>query len=166
MAKQQFYKCPYCKEQVSAEESIKKGRRYYHSDCLEKRNQQKTQKEIDGEEYKDLIKYICEDLYQIKTPTGQILSQIKQFKNEYGYRYKGMELALRYHYEILGNRIRENDGVGIIPYVYEKAKQQYIKKQNIAEIAKDESKHKQPKRTVYIDTNKQKRNKLIDISQI
>ena len=49
----------------------------------------------DGEEYKKLIETIC-DYYKIDKPTGLMLKQIKEYKNDYNYTYGGMAYTLWY----------------------------------------------------------------------
>ncbi|MEM5009391.1 hypothetical protein WKH57_01590 [Niallia taxi] len=148
-------KCPYCEEKVDKDESHEYKKRYYHPGCF--RTWQR-----DGEDYKTLMAYIS-SLYRVDYPSMIIKKQIKDYKDE-GYKYKGMELALRYFYETLDNRVQENTGVGIIPYVYEDAKKHYMKIKRINESYKNYS---DEEITVYIKSDKQRRKpKQIDISNI
>lgn len=150
-------KCPYCETKLDKEDAVEYKRKYYHQECFETwRNEAETRNE--------LIDYIC-NLYKIDAPTGMILSQIKKFQEELNYKYKGMELALKYFYETLDNKPREGDGVGIIPFVYEEAKSHYIKQQRIAESV--ENNKGEETIIVYIDQHIDKRKKKkIDISSI
>lgn len=154
-------KCPYCEEQLYRREAIRHTNgRYYHEECYE-------QNKGEADHYKELITYICEDLYKIKRPTGMMLMQIKRFREEFDYKYKGMELTLKYFYEVLGNKVREGDGLGIIPYVYEDATNHYIQSLKIEESANDPSNYESKEIVVHIDTNKKKRKKgFIDIDSI
>lgn len=122
-------KCPYCQNLLNKDESYEYKKRYYHPECFNEWKQE-------SDDRKDLIAYICE-LYRLDVPTGMILKQIKEFREEFNYKYKGMELALRYFYETLGNPIQESSGIGIIPYVYEEAKKNYILKMQVAESLKN-----------------------------
>lgn len=124
MSKKHLMKCP-CGEGVLREEAIKIGNRYYHKECAERKKQKEKESEIDKKELKELKDYIYFDLYKKNVSMPFIMKQISEFRNEYGFRYKGMELALRYYYETLGNSLNENHGVGIIPYVYDEAKKHY-----------------------------------------
>lgn len=148
-------KCPYCQDKLDKDEAYEYKKRYYHHKCFETWELEKTHR-------KELMEYISV-LYN-KPPSGLILKQIKDFQEEYKYKLKGMELALRYFHETLGNRPQENGGIGIIPFVYEEAKNHYIKQQKISESL---SNYKNEKVTVYIntDTNKRK-SKKIDIAAI
>lgn len=117
---------------------------------------------------KELYDYIC-DLYNMKFPTGLIIKQIKEYKEEYGYKYSGMLLTLKYFYEIQENPVKYNDGVGIIPYIYEEAKEYYLDQQRIRKEAKN-IKEISKKENIEIkknDDSKQYNNfKMIDISKI
>lgn len=149
-------KCPYCENKLDKDVAYEFKKRYYHVECFETWR-------MEAGHRKELITYIC-DLYRMDAPTGMMLKQIKDFQEEYNYKLKGMELALRYFYETLDNKVREGDGIGIIPFVYEEAKSHYIKQQKIAESignSKDEEV------VVFIDTHASKRKtKKIDISAI
>lgn len=71
------------------------------------------------------------ELFFMKHPTGMMMKQIKDFKEDLEYTYKGMTLSLIYWTETLGNSMANAKGVGIIPYIYEDAKQFYIEKMRI-----------------------------------
>lgn len=153
-------KCPYCEEWLERGNSIRhKNGRYFHPECFEKNRDESNH-------YKELISYVCE-LYGLDRPTGQILRQIKIYKEdpELNYTYKGMELTLRYFYEILGNKPREGDGVGIIPHQYHNATQQYIKQMKINDSIDNIKNSK--KTVVYVSPKKQSRKKnLIDMDSL
>jgi hypothetical protein len=143
---------------MEKEKAVSHQKRYYHQDCL-------RLKQSETQHRKELIEYICV-LYKIEIPTGMILKQIKNFTEEYKYKYKGIELALRYFYETLDNKPRQGDGIGIVPYVYDDAKRHYIKKMAILESAQNEENHIVEERVVYIKPNINKKSKMIDITSI
>lgn len=148
-------KCPYCEEKLDKDEAHEHKKRYYHPKCF-------TVWQRESTDYKELMEYISE-LYGADCPLLMIKKQIKDLKEE-GYKYKGMELALRYFFDTLENRVQDNTGVGIIPYVYADAKNHYIKQKKISESINN---LKEKEITVYIDTSQIKRkNKKIDISAI
>ncbi|SNZ10019.1 hypothetical protein SAMN05421503_1474 [Terribacillus aidingensis] len=118
-------KCPYCETKLDQEDAISHQKRYYHPNCLEA-------KKNESQDYKDLIEYICE-LHGISRPTGMMVKQIKEFRNDYNYKLKGIELALRYFYETESNPVREGDGIGIVPYIYDKARDHYVTILNVEE---------------------------------
>ena len=58
--------------------------------------------------------------------TAKIAKQIEKYHKELGFTYSGMLKSLKYHYEINKNStVQANGGIGIIPYVYDEAKNYY-----------------------------------------
>jgi hypothetical protein len=150
-------KCPYCETQLDKDEAYEYKKKYYHQKCFNEWQQEKEHRQ-------QLIDYICK-LYRIEVPSGMILKQIKDFQTDYKYKLKGMELALRYFHETLGNPVQQGAGIGIVPFVYEEAKNDYIKKMKITESLQNFEGNEEI--TVYIDPNKSKRkSKKIDIAAI
>lgn len=143
-------KCPVCNTMNDKEETVAYGNRYYCKTCYEEKEQS-----VDG--YKRLVSYICR-LYNINKPTGMMLKQIKDFKNEYGFTDDGIYMTLRYYYELLDNKVLEGVGLGIVPYYYEKAKQQYLTLINVENMV--ENCEKDIERTVVI--NADIRNRIIN----
>lgn len=157
--------CPYCKEQLNKEDAVIHKRRYYHSECLEQKEKEEEEKRRESEDYKELINYICQ-LYNLDAPTGMILKQIKEFREEYGYKLQGIKLSLQYFYEIQGNPVLDDVGIGIVPFVYEEAKRHYITRLNVERSL--ENYKKNDIQHVYVDLNrkKTKHKNLIDISSL
>ena len=124
------YKCPVCEKMNDAEEAEKHKSRHYCPDCL-KNKLEEAKNNSDG--WEELYNYLCE-LYGGK-PTGRMFKQLGEFrKPPYNYLNTGMLLTLKYFHETLGNPVIEGTGVGIIPYVYEEAKNNYIRQKEINEI--------------------------------
>jgi hypothetical protein len=150
-------KCPYCENHLDKDDAYEYKKKYYHVNCFNEWQQEKAHRQ-------QLIDYICK-LYRIEVPSGMILKQIKDFQIDYKYKLKGMELALRYFHETLGNPVQQGSGIGIIPFVYEDAKNHYIKQIKIAESLQNLGENDEI--TVYIDPNRSKRkSKKIDITAI
>ncbi|MGU8678977.1 hypothetical protein ACV3Q3_12535 [Clostridium perfringens] len=116
-------KCPKCGTKNEKENTIKHGKSYYCLKCFE-----------DLEEYKDLISTICE-IYRIKSPTSQMVSQIKDYKDKYNFTNSGIKYTLKFYYEILENSVMNNVGLGIVPYFYDKAKYYYKNRFDLEEKA-------------------------------
>lgn len=134
MAKEKEYKCPQCGQNVKESECIKLGKRSYHKECLDLHNESATKKkeEKDTSDWGELYRYLCE--LHGKPPTGMMFKQIGDYrKPPYEYTDKGMYLTLKYFHETLGNPVLENSGIGIIAYMYEEAKLNFIKNMDISE---------------------------------
>lgn len=57
---------------------------------------------------------------------GRITLQIKKFMQDYKYSYSGILRTLKYFYEVKQNDIsKSNNGIGIVPWVYQEAYQYY-----------------------------------------
>lgn len=120
MAKQPQVKCPICGQYFSRSEVpfIHLKNRYYHQSCYEAQENAKSEEEKEKEK---LIEYI-KKLFDIKTPTLKINTQIKNYIENKNYSYEGIRKALIYWFEIKGNSIEKaNGGIGIVPYCYEQA---------------------------------------------
>ena len=119
-------KCLICEKQFDAnsEEFVKVGRRYAHKSCYENKEQNKTQDQKDAEALDEYIK----KLFNEKYVSARIKKQIKDYKEQYGFTTSGILRSLVYFYEIQGNSIEQaNGGIGIVPYIYNNAKEYYYK---------------------------------------
>ena len=118
------------------------------------------------EDRQELYAYVAE-LFNIAFPTGGMLRQIKNYREEYDYTYKGMTLSLEYWNDTLGNSMANAKGVGIIPFIYEDAKNFYIQRM---QLANSNECVKQTKRVVKItkdNTNTENKHaKLIDMNDL
>ena len=75
-------------------------------------------------------------------------------------------LTLKYFYETLGNPVIEGTGVGIIPYVYEEAKNNYIRQKDINE-ANQERQYNGTKKYIKINPIKNHNEKpIIDFNAL
>ena len=129
-------KCTYCNQVFdrNVEEAINdpaNSRRYIHVSCLNQRRSAISKEEQDKE---DLIYYI-KQLLGPQYAAAKVDRQITDYHRTYGYQYSGMLGTLKFFYEIQKNTIdKANGGVGIIPFVYEQAKE-YYRKINAAQNA-------------------------------
>lgn len=117
-------KCPYCGEQFDRNSipNVKIGRRYAHVDCKEKHDQNLTQEDKDEIELYEYIKVLYGKDYNYIL----IKKQIENFHKK-GYSYNGMRLSLKWFYEVQKHSIKESNGVGIIPYIFNEAKEYYYR---------------------------------------
>lgn len=166
-------KCPVCEQQTEKEGMTKVKNRYYHPECLkEKQELNKFKKENPGyveefsqgeiKDYNALVDYICQK-FNTKKPSGMMFNQIRDYREKYDYTYKGMELALRYFYDIKINTVKEDSGIGIVPYMYDKARRFHSAKIDIqnsiddyeeeVRLFKPRQQNKVKKRTKQIDIN-------------
>ncbi len=160
-------KCPECGTYNDKENAVCHNSKYYCKVCYENKTR-------DSQDYKELIAYICE-LYQIDAPTGWMLKQIKDFKEQFNYTYKGMKTTLHYFYEIQeGNDVGDSMGIGIVPFVYDEAKRFYIDKKAVKDsvIGCDLEELQNKKRVINMrkaykpNENKYKDIALIDIEKL
>lgn len=117
-------KCPGCGEFFRRDQVafVQHKNRYWHKSCYETSVQQANK---DAEEQRKLEEYIVK-LLKLDNINTRIRKQIKDMREEYGYSYSGIQKSLEYFYEVKGNSIEKaNNGIGIVPYVYETAKEYY-----------------------------------------
>lgn len=144
--------CKYCNTKRNKDDMIKHNRQYFCNDtCLLAYKKQVADR-------KDLMGYLTE-LYG-KFPV-KVVKQIEDFKKQ-GMTYKGQELSLRYWYDTLEKEFNEEMGMGIIPYIYEDAKQFFMDKQRIAKCAnniqEDKIVHSGKSKNVALEKYKLRRN--------
>lgn len=129
--------CKQCKSKIDKSDAIKvKDRTYFCSkECSDKwdREHEKKEKSENDGDYQLLIKYVCQ-LYGVKSPTMVWLAQIKRFHENKNMKYGGMLLALKYYYETLGNAVNFEYGLGILEWVYDDAKEHYLKTKEIEKL--------------------------------
>ena len=112
--------CPFCKTYMTTKEDGKtyKGKKY-HPACFEKIL---DDMESGDDERVVLDKYICK-LFGIKRITPLINEQISTFTKTNGYSLTGIRATLYYFFELEGREITEDvKGIGIVPYVYDEAR--------------------------------------------
>lgn len=124
-------KCSLCKELFEKEELTIKGSKKYCNECL-KIEEKKNEKNMT--DWDLLFNYICK-VYNIKTPTGMMFKQLKDFRgDDYNYTNIGMYYTLKYYCEIIEGNILDGSGLGIIPYYYDRAKAHYNKVYDLEEM--------------------------------
>lgn len=121
-------KCAECEKMIEKEEGEKYKNRYYCLDkCIDIKKERES-KNTDG--WDDLFQYM-KKLYG-EVDTKMITLVAKYRKEPYNYTNKGMELTLYYYHELLENAT-DKEAVGIIPYYYDRAKEEYIINMDIHE---------------------------------
>lgn len=153
-------KCQYCEKQIdrNIEPFETKNKKYYHANCFHIH-------EMSAQHRRELIDYICQ-LYEIEAPNGFMVKQIKTFQDEYKYTLKGIEFALRYFHDVMGNDI-EADGIGIVPFIYNDAKKYYMTINDVRESTLRALEQEPSKVEIVKITNQPKRlKKYIDIGEL
>lgn len=115
---------------------------------------QLTQNEI---EYLELIEYL-KKRFQLDQVQSIHIQQIRKYKEEYSYfTYQGIKMALTWYYDVEKHPIDNiHTALGILPWVYDKAKQYYYKLWLAAEANRliDIQNYKNKIRVVNIQTPK------------
>ena len=77
-------------------------------------------------DYEKLMIYIIQ-LYKLKENyiPQRLQKQVTQYEQEYEFTYSGMQKALKYWYEVKRHPVDNQYGIGIIPRIYNEAKQYY-----------------------------------------
>lgn len=97
-------------------------RKFAHRQCFLVEDEKQKKIEQDKTE---LENYILK-LFNTDCIDGKIRKQIKQFIEDYHYSYSGIHKALIYHFEVKKGSIdKANNGIGIVPYVYQEAYRYY-----------------------------------------
>ena len=116
-------KCLLCNKNFDREKIpfVKIGNRYVHEKCALD-NPKKIKELFNREDFYECVKAIYGPKYDYQT----INRQAENFIKNYGYTWYGMTKSLQWFYFVNnGTTEKSNDGVGIIPYVYDRAKEYY-----------------------------------------
>lgn len=168
-------KCPICEQQGEEQEMTKVGSRWYHNNkCLAKKQAEARE----GQDYKDLIMYLCQ-LCDIEEPMPAHLSYIKKLREDYKMKSRGIMLTVQYYYEKLNHPIKDKSNLlGIVVYKYEEARLDYIESLELARNTRDfinsgkkpivqgECVHINPRKIKERVALNSKKTKKIDISKI
>lgn len=158
-------KCFYCGEIFdNATEEYRKPRanRYAHLYCY-KENMTEDDKWVDK------IYTLLEEIH-LDYDYVTVENQRGRFVRN-SYTNKGIYMTLKYFYEVKnGNKEKANKGIGIVPYVYEEARQHFLKKKNRKEEFGKmiEEQFKQEPRTIKVNRkiNKKKKRKEINLGEL
>lgn len=120
-----YVKCYYCGKTFDANrhEWVRpmgglRSTRYAHRECEENRDDYLTPRQ-------KLETYV-QLLFGAEYKPARVTQQINSFKQTYNYTENEILLTLKYFYDIKGHDTKQaNGGIGIVPYVYDEAKQYY-----------------------------------------
>lgn len=147
-------KCKFCGLYFDANAEpfvMASARRYAHKSCYEKHEAEKTQEERDEEDFYKYAQKIFGDDYNF------LMTQklAKQYIKENKYTYSGMLKSLIWFYEVQHNTTdKANGSIGIIPYIYNKARDYYysLYLAKLANEEKDVSKYIPKETTIEIES--------------
>ncbi len=156
-------KCKFCKQEIiDKENAIKKSNGYYHKECYNKLQKEKEENKSD---YDKLIDYIYK-LYNGNIPIF-IFKQIKDYVNEYGMKHSGILLTLRYIYEQLELPFDSENGIGLVMYKYDEAKNNWLRQKEIDKAIEEfEFKEEEVVVNKRFSGNINKKYKEIDIGEL
>jgi phosphoglycerate-specific signal transduction histidine kinase len=127
--------CPKCDQVIEHNQNFKSYKnKKYHVECYKKlvddlynvsQNNQNSKQE--------LYEYICK-LFNIQEITSLMKIQLDKYYTDYNFTYDGMLYTLKYFFDILENDITKAEGIGIIPYMYQEAKEFYILKNHLEQL--------------------------------
>ena len=85
-------------------------------------------------DYLELKEYI-EHLFKKDYINAKIMKQIQNYRNTYKYSYSGIKKCLQWWYEKNKHTIEDaNEGIGIVPFIYEQVQDYYYKIYKAQEI--------------------------------
>jgi len=124
--------CPKCNKPIEVKDNFKLYKnKKYHISCYKEVVQEVYQKtNTQQDDKQELYQYIC-GIFNIKELTPLIKVQIEKYYIENEFTYSGMLYTLKYFFDVLENDISKCEGIGIIPYMYQEAKEFYILKDKL-----------------------------------
>lgn len=151
-----------CGQKYPKEQLIQYKSKNYCNDCYKK-------KKIDDEGRHTLHEVISK-VYEIPYPTGQMLRQMKTFREERNYSYENQAKALLYGKFILKKVMKSSYGLGLIPYIIDDAVRYYD--EQVAKAKSMEGKKVQheskivKKKTVVFEKDEKLKQKLIPMEDL
>lgn len=129
MANERLYLCKVCNNKFPKSQLTKFKSKNMCPECY-KREEKLSQEKDD----------LCEtikQLYGLPYVMPGHLKQINQFKEQYNFSYTGMKLTLLYCKNVLNLEFSTSRGLGIIPYKYDEAKKDYLRKHQLSKQTKN-----------------------------
>ena len=143
--------CAYCGKEIFYNEPIKKtSGKIYHHQCYLKFCDEKfdnSQKATSSKQ--QLYDYICK-LFNITEITPMLNAQIIKMTKDGGLTYNGIYLSLVYFFKIKNNKPTLDTGIGIVPYIYNEAKEFFLKEKELERQAKQFFANKQEEITLQV----------------
>lgn len=121
--------CEFCRHSIPIDEArpLEGFDRWAHIDCLnEENNRETTSKE-------KLMKYI-QQIYDLDAGSTSFQAKLKQANEmveKKGMTYSGIHGTLKYFVEVKKQSIKNSDYLGIVPFIYDEAKEYYKRMKEI-----------------------------------
>ena len=152
--------CQVCRKGINklTDEYIKKSNGYIHKSCV-------SSEDLDKKELND---YICE-IFHLKAPGPTNSAMIKRFHEKNGYSYKSMYYALKYYFEVKKGSVEKSQNrIGILPYIYDDAKNYYSNLTNVQNkvLVNIEKQLSQEEKVVVIKKAPSRRKKDINLEDL
>lgn len=132
---------------------------FYHKECFDtwcakKKGIKDVTADLDDSEYLENIKYYLTKDLKVSVNFAKLASQIKSFQAQ-GMTLKGILFSLIYFYDIKKHSVnKSNGGIGIVPFIYEEAKDYWIeqntKQYNILDKIEEQMKQLRERPTVTV----------------
>lgn len=150
-------KCKDCGIELTKEQKHIYSNKTYCEKCY-------TIKIYERESYNKLISSICQ-YFNIQVPTGLILKQIKDFKEQFQYTYDGMIYCLWYITQIKNINLEIKYGITMIKYEYENSKEYFFQQESIKNSIVKPADNTIVK-TIQVTKRKPCKNLLLDLDKI
>lgn len=115
--------CKRCGAQLVKEEKYTYSNKTYCNVCYDVLVYENEQRNI-------LIDSLCKAM-KLKTLTGMMLKQLKEYRETCNYSYSGMNYTLWYYTNILNKSLQVKYGLAFIRYYYEDSKNYFLQQEEI-----------------------------------
>lgn len=150
--------CKTCGCKLTKEEKYTYSNKTYCNSCYDIKIREST-------EYNILISSIC-NYFGDNKPTGLILKQLKDYKENFEYTYSGMSYCLWYITEILNRKLDRKYGIALVKYEYENAKAYYNNQEIIRNSINSNQEIKEVRKKIRISNKSIKNKFLLNLDEV
>lgn len=157
-AKKDHFICTSCNLELHKDLKVIKNRKTICKTCADKIDKEKM-------EHQEFLRYLTEEL-NVNNISGMIISQIKNYRENYNYLYSGMKYTIYFCKEILKMDFDiDTYGIGFIPYNYKKAEEYFLEQQSLNDSVPDDFKveYRKVKR---VKTKSEEKPRLYDLNKL
>lgn len=101
----------YCDQKYPADQLVKYKNANHCHVCYDR----KTKEVKDRENLYNVIK----EVFELKFPTGMMLRQIKEYREDRGYTYKNIAFTIDYMVKRKGLKLQTKYGIALVPHYYD-----------------------------------------------